>query len=55
MDVVFENQEQLYNFQTMDKDRYDVIKYAQLWSVVFNVNLINNLKTLNAKQFDSWQ
>jgi len=25
MDVIFENQEQLYNFQTMDKDRYDVI------------------------------
>lgn len=50
MDVLFENQEQLYNFQTMDKDRYDVIKYstAQLWGVIFN----NNLKTLNAKQFD---
>ena len=26
MDVIFDNQEQLYNFQTMDKDRYDVIK-----------------------------
>ncbi|CAH3120067.1 unnamed protein product [Porites lobata] len=25
MDVIFDNQEQLYNFQTMDKDRYDVI------------------------------
>ena len=26
MNVIFDNQEQLYNFQTMDKDRYDVIK-----------------------------
>ena len=26
MDVIFDNQEKLYNFQTMDKDRYDVIK-----------------------------
>ena len=26
MDVVFENQNQLYDFQTMDKNRYDVIK-----------------------------
>ncbi|XP_067030421.1 uncharacterized protein [Acropora muricata] len=25
MDVVFENQNQLYDFQTMDKNRYDVI------------------------------
>ncbi|KAL9982198.1 hypothetical protein ACROYT_G011010 [Oculina patagonica] len=25
MDVIFENQNQLYNFQTMDKNRYDVI------------------------------
>ena len=26
MDVIFENQNQLYDFQTMDKNRYDVIK-----------------------------
>ena len=26
MDVIFANQEQLYNFNTMGKDRYDVIK-----------------------------
>lgn len=25
MDVIFENQNQLYDFQTMDKNRYDVI------------------------------
>lgn len=26
MDVIFENQNQLYDSQTMDKNRYDVIK-----------------------------